>query len=249
MRILYVEGEELVARGFVSLFRALGWDATWIRTGEDAVSVVGRTCYDLGILDAKLPGTLQGLDVCREMKLRLPSAGVVFLTALDEPRVRADLLEAGADECLGKDVDSHELRARLRALERRFSLREPRSVGWELGPLRVSLLECDIRVDGKRVFLSMAQWAVLVAMLKRANEPVSREDLIRTAGLQDDETGVNLRCLIEELRSRLGRAGALVQTARGVGYGVALDGSSGIDVQGLPELRSSNAAPARQRQR
>ncbi len=87
--------------------------------GASALEVLGSQSIDLVLLDVMMPG-MSGFECCREIKKRHsePYLPVILLTALSEREDRHRGLEAGADDFLGKPMDTHELMLRVRTFLR-----------------------------------------------------------------------------------------------------------------------------------
>jgi NarL family two-component system response regulator LiaR len=83
--------------------------------GEEAVKIIERLKPDVAIIDIAMP-KLNGVEVTRQIKPRLPSTAVLILTAYDDDEYVFALLEAGAAGYLLKDVDSREVVDAVRAV-------------------------------------------------------------------------------------------------------------------------------------
>lgn len=91
-----------------------------------------------------------------------------------------------------------------------------------LGPLVLDIVGCEARVDGRRVTLTMAQWAMLVTMVVRSGRIVTHEELVRVGDIQSFDERVSVRGIILDLRRRLGHAGDMIQSVRGIGYRISV---------------------------
>ena len=89
-------------------------------TGEKAVAAAVAEPPDLVVLDLMMPG-IDGLEVCRRLRQRLPALPVVMLTALGEEADRVLGLEVGADDYVTKPFSPRELVLRIRSVLRRAS--------------------------------------------------------------------------------------------------------------------------------
>ena len=99
------------------LRRGLGFAAYVVDTaadGEAALASARARPPDIVVLDVMLPG-LDGLEVCRRLRMGDPSLPILMLTAKDRVPDRVAGLDAGADDYLVKPFDFDELLARVRA--------------------------------------------------------------------------------------------------------------------------------------
>jgi two-component system, OmpR family, response regulator MprA len=83
--------------------------------GEAALAAARDRPPDIVVLDVMLPG-VDGLEVCRRLRLGDASLPILMLTAKDRIPDRVAGLDAGADDYLVKPFAFDELLARLRAL-------------------------------------------------------------------------------------------------------------------------------------
>jgi DNA-binding NarL/FixJ family response regulator len=89
-----------------------------VADGADAAEVVAELRPDVVLMDYRLPG-LDGVQATRAVKEACPETAVVCLTASANMRERDALLEAGAVDCLRKDVGLDAVVAAIRSAARR----------------------------------------------------------------------------------------------------------------------------------
>ena len=169
-----------------------------------------------------LPG-IDGLEICRRLRAAedTKSIPVIVLTAKSEESDIVVGLELGADDYVTKPFSPKELISRSRAVLRRVS-----RAGATKGPTRVELpglsLDIDryeVRAEGELIPLTRAEFRLLWALVKRPGRVFSRNDLAEkiTAG-ESYIIDRNVDVHISSLRKKLGDAGKLIATVRGVGY-------------------------------
>jgi two-component system response regulator DevR len=116
LRVLLVDDHEVVRVGLRALIErqpdmeVIGEAAT----SREAVSQAGRLAPDVVVLDVRLPGS-SGVEVCRQIKARWPAMRIIILTSFPDDEVLFDVIAAGADGYVLKQVGSDDL---IRALER-----------------------------------------------------------------------------------------------------------------------------------
>jgi two-component system OmpR family response regulator len=215
-RIMVVEDDIAVARGVLALLRADGHAVDHLDTAEEALEIAGHEPYDLFAVDLGLPG-MSGIEFVKNVRAREGNASILILTARDaiEDKVRG--LDAGADDYLPKPFDPAELRARVRALLRRHA--------GDASPLiTIGELVCDPATNratvGTEVLdLRRREWAVLVALARRAGTVVAKDRLAAEVFDYDDPVGPNaLEVYVARVRKKLLPLGPHIRTLRGLGY-------------------------------
>ncbi len=187
-------------------------------SGEDALEVVeAQPALGAVVLDVMLPG-ISGVEVARRIRRQGSTVPIVMLTARDSVDDRVAGLDAGADDYLIKPFAYQELAARLRSVARRGT---PRSAGAMLraGPIALDDRLREVRVEGEPVDLTGREFAVLECLLRHRGQVLSREQLLDHAWPMAAAVTLNsVDAYVHYLRTKLGPAGRLIKTVRGVGY-------------------------------
>ncbi len=112
--VLLVEDDERISEPLIRVLRGEGLEVEHVATGRDAIDAVNANRPDLVLLDLTLPD-LDGLDVCRTVRLDHPNLPIIMLTARSEEVDVIVGLNAGADDYIAKPFRLAELVARIRA--------------------------------------------------------------------------------------------------------------------------------------
>ena len=219
IRILVVEDDPSLGSGLVSVLADAGHEIRWARTAEAARLMLDQVLPDLVLLDLGLPDG-DGLDICREIRIRSLEVLVVVLTARSEESVAVQALDGGADDFVTKPFRPVELLARLRAHLRR---REDRGVS-ELrgGPVRLDLRARRAWVEDREVTLRPKEFELLELLVSTAGEAVRREVIMDQ--VWDEHWSRSTKTLdvhIANVRRKLADAGDRwdrIATLRGFGY-------------------------------
>ena len=121
--VVVIEDDPHIADLVDLYLRREGFRVIQAATGEAGLAAIERERPRMAILDIGLPGGIDGLEVCRE--LRASIAAVLMLTARDGEIDRVLGLELGADDYVTKPFSPRELVARVRAILRRSDGRRP----------------------------------------------------------------------------------------------------------------------------
>jgi DNA-binding response OmpR family regulator len=212
--IMVVEDEPNIGALVRTYLQRAGYQALWVRSGEQALVELRRHPITLVVLDIGLPG-IDGFEVCRRIGGEVP---VIMLTARDEEPDRVAGLELGADDYLSKPFSPRELTARVKAVLRRSG--RPVSVRdvCSLGPLTLARGAREVRVDGREVELTQREFDLLDYLLRHAGQVVTRDQLLESVWgfLSPGETRT-VEVHVAQLRKKLGHP-ELIQTVRGLGY-------------------------------
>jgi DNA-binding response OmpR family regulator len=215
MRVLVVEDSRALADVLVEGLRDQGMAVDAARDGLEAAAKLDVSAYDVVVLDRDLPG-IHGDTLCQMITERDNRVMVLMLTAAGSPGDRVSGLGLGADDYLAKPFHFPELVLRIRSLARRQPSargRILRAAGIELDPLRRTVTR-----DGRRVELSVKEFALLEALLRAAPAFLSAEDLLEQVWDEHADPFTNtVTVTIGRLRRKLGDP-PVVRTMPGVGY-------------------------------
>jgi DNA-binding response OmpR family regulator len=215
MRVLVVEDFEPMARAIVTGLRREGMAVDAVYDGGDALSHLGRTRYDVVVLDRDLPG-VHGDEICRRLAARRSLSRILMLTAAGGLSDRVEGLNLGADDYLAKPFDFPELTARVRALGRRVA--EPLSPVLQFGDIKLDPASRIAFRAGQRLALSAREFAVLEYLLGRAGRVVSAEELLeRIWDEAADPFTTAVKQTMYRLRAKLGDP-PVIDTVREGGY-------------------------------
>jgi len=224
MHILVVEDEQRLGRLLRRSLESARHVVDVATDGETGLAAARGSAYDAIILDLGLPD-IDGIEVCRQVRVAGVATPILMLTARDEVQDRVQGLDAGADDYLGKPFALSELLARVRALSRRQQPEET------MGALHLDDLRLD--VPGRRAWrgdrpltLSAKEFALLEFMLRHAGQVLTRQQIIEHVWRYDfDGLDTIVDTYIHYLRDKVDAKNAvrLVKTVRGVGYVLRAD--------------------------
>lgn len=213
-RILLLEDDTELGAQVTQHLKNAGFEVVWWRTGrrieeEDARAVSGV------ILDLMLPG-MPGLEVLRALRAQGSEVPVLVLSARNDSVDKVQALRLGADDYVTKPFWPEELVERARARLRRPLLHKTGVI--EAGSLRLDVAARTVERGGAPLDLTRTELDLLVALVRRRGEAVTRKWLVEQA--LDPERDGNERTLdvhVSRLRKKLGEP-CPIETVWGIGY-------------------------------
>jgi two-component system, OmpR family, response regulator MprA len=219
MRILVVEDDRAVREAVRRALTLAGYEVQSAEDGEQAIEMVVQNVPDAVVLDIGLPG-IDGLEVCRRLRLLGNRVAILILTARDVVSDRIDGLDAGADDYLVKPFDVDELKARLRALLRRTGSQGDLD-SLSFAEIRLDSARHGAEVDGRFAELTRTEYQLLELLMLNPRRVLPHSLIYdRVWGYDFGPASNALRVYVGYLRRKLEQAGArpLIHTVRGVGY-------------------------------
>jgi two-component system phosphate regulon response regulator PhoB len=219
-RILVIDDEpDLLELVRLNLDQA-GYRVETAETGGEALELVRSSPPDLIVLDLMLPD-ISGTEVCRQIRsdADLQHIPVVMLTAKADEVDRVVGFELGADDYVTKPFSPRELTLRVRAVLRRKHSDSTSDEALERGPLRIDPERHRCFVHENEVELTAKEFDLLLRLMRRPGLVMTREHLLdQVWGSDIAVTTRTIDTHMKRLREKLGEAGSLIETVRGVGY-------------------------------
>ncbi|MBO4419964.1 MAG: response regulator transcription factor [Oscillospiraceae bacterium] len=217
--IYILEDDDSIRKLIVYALESQGYEAVGFGTPAAFWEAMRQREPVLVLLDIMLPQE-DGLSVLTKLRKNEQTADlpVIMLTAKNTEYDRAYGLDLGADDYISKPFGMMELAARVRAVLRR-SEKAGREPEYRAGSLQMLPARREVRVDGSSVQLTFKEFELLRLLLEARGRVLTRDILMdRVWDLAAERENRTLDVHIRTLRAKLGSAGALVETVRGVGY-------------------------------
>ena len=219
--IYCVEDDAAIRDIEVYALRSTGFEAEGLGSGEELFAAVRKRLPELIILDVMLPGE-DGLEILKRIRFSAltRSVPVIMATARGEEYDKITGLDSGADDYLVKPFGMMEMVSRVRAVLRRAGGAAQGGDGrLELGALALDPASHTVTVDGEAVTLTLKEFELLRTMMAKPGVVFTRDRLLSEIwGTDYDGETRAVDVHIRTLRQKLGGAGALIGTVRGVGY-------------------------------
>lgn len=222
-KILVIEDEEDIQELIKYNLRKEGYEnLQFADSGEDGLRLANTFMPDIILLDLMLPG-MDGLSVCRNLKSKPETSkiAVIMLTAKSEETDVIIGLEMGADDYIPKPFSPKILIARIKAaLRRNAEVQDNGSKNIvKRGTLVLNKGKREATLAGKPLVLTFSEFEILYFLARRPGWVYTRNQIVNA--VKGDDYPVTERSIdvqVVGLRKKLGDAGELIETVRGVGY-------------------------------
>ena len=219
MRILVIEDEHKIANAIKQGLEQERYAVDVEYDGDAGLGAALNEAYDVMIIDRMLPGSVEGLEICRQLRQAKNHTPVLLLTAKDQIKDRVEGLNSGADDYLIKPFSFEELLARVRALMRRPAAAQTNVI--RVGDLKLDTISYDVERAGKKIDLSAKEFALLEYMMRNAGRVLSKDNIISHVWDFDSDILPNtVEVYMGYLRSKIDKpfSRPLLHTNRGFGY-------------------------------
>lgn len=222
-KVLVVDDEKLFIKGIRYSLEQDDMEVDCAYDGEEALEMAKRKNYDIILLDVMLP-KCDGFEVCRQIR-EFSDVPIIMLTAKGEDMDKILGLEYGADDYVTKPFNILEVKARMKAVMRRFGKKKQETSSGrmiEKGELRIDCESRRVFRGEKELNLTAKEFDLLELLAKNPNKVYSRENLLNIVwGYEypgDARTvDVHIRRLREKIEENPSEP-KYVYTKWGVGY-------------------------------
>ena len=123
-KILIIEDDPLVLRGFETILKQEGYLVTTLSSGETALELINKENFDLILTDLNLEG-INGIDILKRVKKISPDIPVIVITGYESMDSAISALRGGAYDYLIKPCQDIDLKTTIkRGLEKRMLEKE-----------------------------------------------------------------------------------------------------------------------------
>lgn len=217
--IYLLEDDDSIRELVIYTLTSQGMEASGFSRPSEFWEAMRSAPPSLLLLDIMLPEE-DGIHILKRLRSspstrRLP---VIMLTAKGSEYDTVLGLDSGADDYIPKPFRMMELLSRIRALLRRSSA-EPSPEEYRLGPLAVNPKKHMVRVGGQDVALTLKEFELLCLLISQQGTVFTRSQILTQIwGYDFSGESRTVDVHIRTLRQKLGPAGELIETVRGIGY-------------------------------
>ena len=217
--IYCVEDDASIRELMLYALRASGFEAEGFPDSTGLFAAMERQLPRLILLDIMLPG-MDGIGILKHLRQSPATAHipVIMASAKGTEYDKVMGLDLGADDYLAKPFGMMEMVSRIRAVLRRSAAPQQEST-LRLGSLTMDSMSHTVRIDGKRLELTLKEFELLKLFLEHPGRVFTRDQLLERVWSTDyvgETRTVDVH--IGTLRTKLGSCGEYIRTVRGVGY-------------------------------
>lgn len=222
MKILLVEDNWDILNAIKRILNREKFSVDFSTDGLLGFNLARLNNYDLLILDNRLPNK-NGADICYDLRMLDKKMPILILSVLNDVEQKVELLEAGADDYMVKPFSAQELLARIRAL-----LRRPNIIKGDLHKIDDLILDTkkkNVFRGEKQIDLTRKEYLLLEYLLKNQGMILSRKMIMEKVWDMDlDPFSNTVESHILSLRKKITLEGKkkLIYTVSGMGYKIEL---------------------------
>ncbi len=222
LNILIVEDEENLGITLSEYLTSIGHQCHWAATGSQAKKIFNEQNPQLVLMDIGLPD-ISGLDLAKFLRNIRKDFVLLFLSALNDPEIKVQGFEIGAEDYITKPFALKELIIRLDRIMKTQSILDSWPEEIIHGPLKIWFKRFEVMdANNNLIPLSQKECAILELLYKHKNDAVTRDEIIEKIWGDDkfpsnrtvDNYIVRLRrwCETDEAKS------IEIQSIRSIGY-------------------------------
>lgn len=180
--LLVIEDDTDIAELIKINLQHLPANITIVNDGREALLEAATDKYDLILLDIMLPG-MNGIDICKELRLNRITTPIIFLTSKSEEIDLLIGLESGADDYIKKPFSIRELQARVKANIRREKFQSLVGDITTEKPIHIKNLKVDqakrkVMLNNDSINLTPKEYDLLCYLANHSGLTFSRSQLL-----------------------------------------------------------------------
>ena len=221
--LLIVEDDKNIRKLMEIKLKAEGYNTSSACDGIDALDKVGKSHYDILIVDAMMPN-MNGYEFLTEIKnlgMNIPS---IMVTAKGDIEDKAKGFEVGVDDYMVKPIDFKELSLRIKAVLRRAKIISERKI--QIGNTLLDYDTLTVSNSENSITLTKKEFGILYKLMSFPEQSFSKRKLFEEFWDFDSETEEDtLKVHINKIRNKISVFKNIdIETVRGIGYrGVKYD--------------------------
>ncbi|MBF7091702.1 response regulator transcription factor [Flavobacterium sp. ALJ2] len=216
MHILIVEDEAGIVQFLKQGLEEEGYKITTAADGVAGFELTQKQKYDLILLDWMLP-KINGLDLCKAIRIKDTTTPIIFLTAKDTILETIEGLKAGANDYIKKPFSFEELIERIKIHFRNQKTPEILT----LGTIKINLAQHTVCSNGIEVSLTQREFELLTYLVKNKGNVCTRNQILQAVWQINFEYDTSvIDVFMNAIRKKLNLKieEDYIKTIRGIGY-------------------------------
>ncbi|MFN3852171.1 MAG: response regulator transcription factor [Spirosomataceae bacterium] len=220
MKILLLEDDAVLSQQILTFLKSKLIDCDAVFDGETFFRQIKKAEYDAFLLDINVP-KINGLDVCKEIRLWDFATPIIMLTAYGDIQDKIDAFSMGADDYLVKPFHFDELYIRLLSLRKRsFNNREENEMV-VVGDLEIDTANMKVYRQKDLIDLTPREFKLLLLLANAKGKPLTKQTIAEQIWNINFDTNLNtIEVYINFLRKKIDKnySPKLIHTRPGFGY-------------------------------
>lgn len=220
MKILLLEDDPILTKEISEFLRHKNVHCDHVYDGDLFLKKIRNDSFDLFLLDINVP-KINGLELCKLIRQKLPDAMIIMTTAYGEIEEKSEAYQSGADDYLVKPFLLEELWLRIQALERRKGNLQVSISTQDIGDLHVDHHQKMVMRNGQKIELTPKEFKLLLILIEHQGIVLSKQQIADQLWDEHVETNLNtIEVYINFLRNKIDRGfdSKLIHTKVGFGY-------------------------------
>jgi DNA-binding response OmpR family regulator len=245
--ILVVDDEEAIRVALADALESYNFVVVQAASADEAVRLSKNRIFDIALIDLRMPGELDGMELMAVLRAQNPPTDVIILTAYGTLDTSLEAMRSGVFDYLLKPVDTGKVIETVeRCLEQRRDQEQRHRVIDQIETLLVQLKSAEAGPDGdqavrsptlsvdfqkrlvvregKYVNLTPTEFDLLAYLATHANRVISARELVEGVhgyAVEEESARPIVRVNIRRLRQKIEvdpSNPAYIQTVRDHGY-------------------------------
>lgn len=217
--IYCVEDDSNIRELVIDTLESTGLKVCGFEDGASFIQALAFETPDLIVLDSMLKETGE-ITLLKRLKnsKKTKQIPVIMITAKDSEYKKIVGQESRADDYAVKPFSMVELISHINTVLRKMNGTKIKTIITN-GPIKLDIEKHEVTVDEKQVVLTLKEFDLLERLIRNISIVLTREALLAEIwGYDFDEETRTLDVHVRTLRQKLGNAGNMIETVRGVGY-------------------------------
>jgi len=210
-KILLVEDDLILGESLAELLDDEGFDVTWVKDGNEALSSTYDSKYSLYLFDVDIP-FINGFELLKSLRESLDETPCIFLTAKVDIESLSDGFSCGADDYIKKPFDCSELIIRINTqIKKTFNTRKDTL---SYGDIIYDIASKIIVKEDEEIYLSPSELKLFELFLQNKSKVLTKENILYHLHEGEEGSEAALRVQISKLK----KLGLNITNLRAVGY-------------------------------